>query len=169
MNGGFTKLVLFFLPVALLFSSHRSAAAPLKKVRDAFTAFAYANPPFWIAKDLRIFEKYGLDVELVYVGGARNIQALIGGSVDFSQAGGASVVSAAAQGAEVAILGTVFRRLIFAVHAVPQIKEIKDLKGKNLAVGNVGGNSYFAGLLFLSRIGLIPNKDVVLRAVNGTP
>jgi phosphonate transport system substrate-binding protein len=169
MNGGFTKLVLFFLPVALLFSSHRSAAAPLKKVRAAFTAFAYANPPFWIAKDLRVFEKYGLDVELVYVGGARNIQALIGGSVDFSQAGGASVVSAAAQGAEVVILGTVFRRLIFAVHAAPQIKDLSDLKGKNMAVGTVGGNSYFAGLLFLSRIGLVVNKDVVLRAVSGTP
>src|SRR5919109_789719 len=152
MNGGFTKLVLFFLPVALLFSSHRSAAAPLKKVRAAFTAFAYANPPFWIAKDLRVFEKYGLDVELVYVGGARNIQALIGGSIDFSQAGGASVVSAAAQGADVVILGPVFKRPIFAVHATPQIKDVNDLKGKSIAVGNVGGNSYFAGQLFLSRV-----------------
>jgi NitT/TauT family transport system substrate-binding protein len=168
MNQSLKSFIAFLLPVILLSPGHLSAA-PLKKVRAAFTAFAYANPPFWIAKDLRVFEKYGLDVELVYVGGARNIQALIGGSVDFSQAGGASVVSAAAQGAEVVILGTVFRRLIFAVHAVPQIKEIKELKGKNLAVGNVGGNSYFAGLLFLSRAGLVPNKDVVFRAVNGTP
>jgi len=130
MNQSLKSFIAFLLPVALLVPSYLAAAsAPLKKVRAAFTAFAYANPPFWIAKDLRVFEKYGLDVELVYVGGARNIQALIGGSVDFSQAGGASVVSAAAQGAEVVILGTVFRRLIFAVHAVPQIKEIKDLKG----------------------------------------
>ena len=169
MNQSLKSFIAFLLPVALLVPSDLAAAsAPLKKVRAAFTAFAYANPPFWIAKDLRVFEKYGLDVELVYVGGARNIQALIGGSVDFSQAGGASVVSAAAQGAEVVILGTVFRRLIFAVHAVPQIKEIKDLKGKNLAVGNVGGNSYFAGLLFLSRVGLVPNKDIIVRPVGGT-
>jgi ABC-type nitrate/sulfonate/bicarbonate transport system substrate-binding protein len=168
MNQSLKSFITFLLPVALLVPSEL-AAAPPKKVRAAFTAFAYANPPFWIAKDLRVFEKYGLDVELVYVGGARNIQALIGGSIDVSQAGGASVVSAAAQGAEVVILGTVFRRLIFAVHAVPQIKEIKELKGKNLAVGNVGGNSYFAGLLFLSRVGLVQNKDVGFRAVNGTP
>jgi len=164
-----------WLFVAIIFltpfvpGSQLSAAAPLKKVRAAFTAFAYANPPFWIAKDLRVFEKYGLEVELVYVGGARNIQALIGGSIDFSQAGGASVVSAAAQGAEVVILGTVFKRLIFGVHAAPQIKDVGDLKGKSIAAGTVGGNSYFAGQLFLSRVGLVPNKDVTFRALGGTP
>ena len=101
--------------------------------------------------------------------GARNIQALIGGSIDFSQAGGASVVSAAAQGAEVVILGTVFKRLIFGVHVAPQIKEVGDLKGKSIAAGSVGGNSYFAGQLFLSRVGLVANKDVTFRALGGTP
>src|SRR3972149_8414544 len=98
MNPLLTRFITFLLPVALLFPGDLFAAGPVKKVRAAFTAFAYANPPFWIAKDLRIFEKYGLDVELVYVGGARNIQALIGGSIDGSQAGRGSVVSAAAQG-----------------------------------------------------------------------
>src|SRR3989304_9281640 len=113
MNPLLKRFITFLLSVALLFPGDLFAAAPVKKVRAAFTAFAYANPPFWIAKDLRIFEKYGLDVGLVYVGGARNIQALIGGSIDVSQAGGASVVSAAAQGAGGGILGTVFPRLIF--------------------------------------------------------
>jgi ABC-type nitrate/sulfonate/bicarbonate transport system substrate-binding protein len=70
----------------LLVPNYLFAAAPQKKFRAAFTAFAYANPPFWIAKDLKVFEKYGLDVELVYVAGARTIQALLGGSIDFSQA-----------------------------------------------------------------------------------
>src|SRR3989454_7408928 len=169
MNQLLKRFIAFLLPAVLLVPNYLFASAPLKKVRAAFTAFAYANPPFWIAKDLKIFEKYGLDVELVYVAGARNIQALIGGSIDFSQAGGASVVSAAAQGAEVVILGTVFKRLIFGVHVAPQIKEVGDLKGKSIAAGSVGGNSYFAGQLFLSRVGLVANKDVTFRALGGTP
>ena len=168
MRAAVKHFIAFFLIAAFFLPSNVHAASP-RKFRAAFTAFAYANPPFWIAKDLRVFEKYGLDVELVYVAGARNIQALIGGSIDFSQAGGASVVSAAAQGADVVILGTVFKRLIFGVHAAPQVKEISDLKGKNIAAGTVGGNSYFAGQLFLSRVGLVPNKDVTLRALTGTP
>ncbi len=144
-------------------------AAPLKKLRLAFSALAYANPPFWIAHDLKLFEKYGLDSELIYVGGARPIQAMLGGSIDVSQVGGAATVAAAAQGAEVAILGTVFTRLTFAIHASPQIKQISDLKGKTVAAGAVGGNSYFAGLLFLSRFGFVANRDVGLMAAGGSP
>ena len=153
--------------VCLGICSFRSAAA--KKVRLAYSAFAYANPPFWIAQDLKLFEKYGLDSELVYVSGARPIQAMLGGSIDASQVGGAATVSAAAQGADVVILGTIFSRLNFAVHASPQIKQISDLKGKTLVTGTVGGNTYFAALLFLSRFNWVPNRDVNLIGVGGSP
>ena len=69
------------------------AAVPAKKIRLAYSAFAYANPPFWIAHDLKLFEKYGLDPELVYVSGPRPIQAMLGGSIDVSQVGGAATVA----------------------------------------------------------------------------
>src|SRR6266545_4353924 len=156
------------LSASFVFSPMLFAAAPLKKIRLAYSAFAYANPPFWIAHDLKLFEKYGLDTELVYVSGARPIQAMLGGSIDVSQVGGAATVAAAAQGADVAILGTIFSRLNFAVHASPQIKQINDLKGKTLATGTIGGNTYFAALLFLSRFGWAPNKDVTLFASGGS-
>jgi len=42
-------------------------AAQLKKVRLAFSALAYANPPFWIAHDLKLFEKYGIESEIIYL------------------------------------------------------------------------------------------------------
>jgi hypothetical protein len=41
------------------------------------------------------------------------------------------------------MLGTVFNRLTFAIHASPQIKQISDLKGKTLATGSIGGDSYW--------------------------
>ena len=33
----------------LILASSLSAAVPAKKIRLAYSAFAYANPPFWIA------------------------------------------------------------------------------------------------------------------------
>ena len=144
-------------------------AAQLKKVRLAFSALAYANPPFWIAHDLKLFEKYGIESEIVYVGGSRPIQAMLGGSIDVSQVGGAAAVAAAAQGAEIAILGTVFNRLTFAIHAIPQIKQIGDLKGKTLAAGAIGGNSYFAALAFLKHFGWVANRDVGVMTAGGSP
>ena len=153
--------------VALVPLTLHGAAA--KKVRLAFSALAYANPPFWIAHELKLFEKYGLETELVYISGSRPIQAMLGGSVDVSQVGGAAAVAAIAQGAEIAILGTVFTRLTFAIHASRQIKQIADLKGKTLAAGSIGGNSYFAGLVFLKNFGLMVNRDVDVINAGGSP
>ena len=147
-----------------------SFAAQAKKLRLAFSAFAYANPPFWIAHELKLFEKYGgYESELVYVGGSRPIQAMLGGSLDVSQVGGAAAVSAAASGAEIAILGTVFARLTFAIHASPQIKQMNDLKGKTIAAGAIGGNSYFAALAFLKHQGWAANRDVGVMPAGGSP
>jgi NitT/TauT family transport system substrate-binding protein len=168
MNRFAYWILIFALLIANPFVSKLDAAQS-KKLRLAFSALAYANPPFWIAHDLKLFEKYGLDSELIYVGGARPIQAMLGGSVDVSQVGGAATAAASAQGAEVAILGTVFTRLTFQIHASPQIKQISDLKGKTIAAGAAGGNSYFAGLVFLSRFGWVANRDVGLMAAGGSP
>jgi ABC-type nitrate/sulfonate/bicarbonate transport system substrate-binding protein len=138
-------LASFFLAPFLVWSTSLAAS---KKIRLAYSAFAYANPPFWIAHDLKLFEKYGLDSELVYVSGATPIQAMLGGSIDVSQVGGAATVSAAAQGADVVILGTIFSWLNFAVHASSQIKQISEqrpeLKGKNPA--------HFVNVSFLKKL-----------------
>src|SRR6266705_3324194 len=112
--GGMTKVATIIrltaihallLLAAVILVPRLMAATPLKKVRLAYSAFAYANPPFWIAQWLKLFEKYGLDTELVYVSGARPIQAMLGGSGDVSQVGGAAAVAAAAQGGDILILG----------------------------------------------------------------
>jgi ABC-type nitrate/sulfonate/bicarbonate transport system substrate-binding protein len=163
------RLILAMFTVWALLPQHLHAAQA-KKLRLAFSAFAYANPPFWIAHELKLFEKYGgYETELIYVGGARPIQAMLGGSIDVSQVGGAAAVAAAANGAEIAILGTVFSRLTFAIHASPQLKQIGDLKGKTLAAGAIGGNSYFAALAFLKQFGWVPNRDVDVMTVGGSP
>ena len=163
-------LIIVVLAAAAVLSPCRLDAAQPKKLRLAFSALAYANPPFWIAHELKLFEKYGgFETELVYVSGSRPIQAMLGGSVDVSQVGGAAAVAAASQGAEISILGTVFSRLTFAIHAAPQIKQIGDLRGKVIGAGAVGGNSYFAGLVFIKNAGLVANKDVSLVTAGGSP
>src|SRR5512132_2986927 len=90
MIGRIARLFFATLAVSAL-SIAPLRAAPAKKLHLAFSAFAYANPPFWIAHELKLFEKYGgFDSELIYVGGSRPIQAMLGGSIDVSQVGGAA-------------------------------------------------------------------------------
>ena len=153
--GGMTKVATIIrlttihallLLAAVILVPRLMAATPLKKVRLAYSAFAYANPPFWIAQELKLFEKYGLDTELVYVSGARPIQAMLGGSIDVSQVGGAATVAARGAGRGRCHSGTIFTRLNFAVHASAQIKQISDLR-ESTRYRRRGRNTYFAALL----------------------
>ncbi|HEU5464930.1 MAG TPA: hypothetical protein VFV82_12430, partial [Candidatus Binatia bacterium] len=50
----------------LFFGVARSAAAP---VRVAYSAISGAMGPLWVAHDLGVFSKYGLDAQLLYIGG----------------------------------------------------------------------------------------------------
>lgn len=164
-----TGLVIGLFILGMVIPSSRLLAAPLKKVRASFSALAYANPPFWIAKDLELFKKYGLDVDLTYVEGGKGIHAMLGGSIDVAQIGGIATVSAAVEGADIVMLGTFFNRLAFSVHAPEQIKDIQDLKGKTLGTGAISGNSYFAALMLLSKFNWVLNKDVTLLAMGTDP
>ena len=155
--------------IVFVFCPFKSQAAPLKKINASFTALAYANPPFWIAKDLGLFEKYGLDVDLNFVRGSKGISAMVGGSIDVAQIGGLATVAAATKGVDVVILGTVFDRLVFALHASQEIKNIKDLKGRTIGIGNRGANSYFAGLVLMDHLGWVPDKDVKFLSVGNSP
>jgi ABC-type nitrate/sulfonate/bicarbonate transport system substrate-binding protein len=62
-------------------------ASPQEKKLEPITV-SYASitgnrAPFWIAKELGIFEKHGLDVNLIYIAsGFTSVNALLGGSVD---------------------------------------------------------------------------------------
>ena len=99
---------LFVLPI--LFLAFQLSDAEEKK-SDPFT-ISYASVsgtrgPLWIAQDLGLFAKYGLDVNLVYIAsGVISVNALLGGSVDIIAASGSSAVSAAARGAPLVIIAS---------------------------------------------------------------
>ena len=46
-----------------------SGAAALESVKVGFGSISGNQAPLWIAKEARLFEKQGLDVELVYIPG----------------------------------------------------------------------------------------------------
>ena len=65
------------------------AAEGLQKLRVAYAAITAAFAIPWLAKEAGIFQRHGLDVELVYIAsGSRAVQTLVGGSVDVAAFGG---------------------------------------------------------------------------------
>src|SRR5258705_1834686 len=138
------------------------------KKLDSFT-ISYASvsgtrAPLWIAKDLGLFEKYGLDGNLIYIAsGVTSVNALLGGSVDIIAASGSSAVGAAARGAPlviVASLGHISYKLI----AHPSIKSVQELRGKIIRSNPVRAGSDVALPRLKAKLGLGAREDVPLLA-----
>jgi NitT/TauT family transport system substrate-binding protein len=157
----------FKLAIALLvlLVGIQSAAGQERRL-DSFT-ISYASvsgtrAPLWIAKDLGLFEKYGLDGNLVYIAsGVTSVNALLGGSVDIIAASGSSAVGAAARGAPIVIIASL-GHIAYKLIAHPSITTIQGLKGKIIGSSRIGAGTDFALQRLLPKLGLIPGKDVTL-------
>src|ERR1051325_8506323 len=93
------------LAIGLLSRFADAAEAP-QKLRVAYAAITAAFSLPWIAKEAGLFQRHGLDVELVYIAsGARAVQTLVGGSIDVAEIGGPAGGGAKLAGAETTYVG----------------------------------------------------------------
>ena len=146
-----------------------SAEAPLKIVNVAVPAVSLLQAPLFVAIEAGAFKKHGMEVRYI-VTGARTIQALVGGSVQFAQGVSSRTVPAAVLGGADAVLIANFSdKLLFTLHSAPEINSLQDLKGKIVGVSGIGGSTDFATRLALRENGLVPDKDVAIRGVGGVP
>jgi NitT/TauT family transport system substrate-binding protein len=124
--------------------------------------------PVWAAKDLNLFAKYGLDVDFVFIpGGARGMQALIGGSTHSADSDGVAPIHAILRGGDAVIVAGLNDKTLFKFVAQKEIMEPSQLRGKKIGVANFGGSNEFAVLLALKEWN-IPKATVTLVAAGGS-
>lgn len=123
-----------------------------------------------IAKEAKYFDREGLSVELVRVGGStRIVAALIGGSGQLIHAGEPAVIPAVARGSDVVIIATMSKVPQHRLIGRPEIKDVKELKGRAVGVTSFGATSDFILRYALQKHGLDPNKDVSIVQTGGQP
>jgi ABC-type nitrate/sulfonate/bicarbonate transport system substrate-binding protein len=157
--------------LAMVFSScPASAAEGLPKLRVAYAAITAAFALPWIAKEGGIFQRHGLDVELVYIAsGSRAVQTLVGGSIDVAEVGGPAGVDARLAGADTIYIALPVTRVLVFTVAAPQIQRIEDMRGKSIGVTRIGTVTDFFTRLYLRQNNLVPDKDVMIRQAGGLP
>jgi len=122
----------------------------------------------WVPKDLGLFRKNGLDVNIVLItGGVRMTQAILSGSAPMGFTGATLVASAVAGGSDAVLMLGITNRLTYDIWARPEIKRPEDLRGKNLAVSGFGSSSHVASFLMLQHFKLDENKDKITFLVIG--
>lgn len=156
-------IILFLVLIVLL--STNSGTAQEKKLESFNVAYTSATPtraPLWIAKEVGLFEKYGLDAKLIYIrAGSPSISALVSGDMHVSSDPAAAVAIAAARGAPIVVVGT-YGLASYRLVAHPSIAAIRNLKGKS--IGSVRPGSGPDAMLhrFLPKLGLVPGRDVTI-------
>jgi len=125
----------------------------------------YAAPgaralPFWMAQELGLFSKYGVDVEPVFIRGAPILVAgLASGDIHVGSTGGSATLAAVAGGQDLKIIATFASRNTFDLIAQPSIKRPEDLKRKRIGLTSIGGTTWMALLLWLEHFGLDVQRD----------
>ena len=141
------------------------AAAQEKKLEPlivSYSSFTGNRAPLWIAKELRLYEKYGLDVQLVSIAaGSVSLTALLAGNVHLTTDSSSGVVGAVARGAPVVTIST-NGILPYQLIALPSIKAPAELKGKIVGSSRIGAGTDFLLRRILAKIGLTLGKDVSL-------
>src|SRR4029434_974851 len=96
-NMIFSRLLVIFLP-ALAFTFIGPVLAA-DKLRIGYGAPSVAMSVLWITKEAKLFEKNGLEVEVLYLESALVQRALIAGNIDYGEMTGSLMAAPKLQGA----------------------------------------------------------------------
>jgi NitT/TauT family transport system substrate-binding protein len=135
-------------------------------IRVGYPSLATGFAPSWVTSDKGIWKKQGLDVELVFLrGGSRTVSALIGGSVDFIFGSDLGVTTAILQGASLTRVGVTTNTLGYSLVTQPNVKTMRDLKGKIIGITPGRDAAYARVVKLLRDNGMDASKDVTFLSV----
>ena len=128
-----------------------------------------AGLPLFIAKSGGIFEKYGLDVDLLVIpGGPLGMQTLLSGSTHSANIAAMSPIRSILGGADIVIVGAWLNRQMFNLVTRKEIRKPSDLQGKKIGVASLAGSNAVALRLVLKEW-KIPLESVNLLVIGGSP
>jgi NitT/TauT family transport system substrate-binding protein len=155
------------LAVLVVDDSQAQSSRP-QQLKVAVSTATPHNTPLWVGRDKGIFDKYGVDVQLIFVmGGSLVSQMLAAGEIQVAANAPAALVSLIAGGADIALFLGVSNTSPFALITQSSIKTAADLKGKRLGTARFGGSSHISALIALDHLGLDPKRDRILLMQTG--
>jgi NitT/TauT family transport system substrate-binding protein len=159
--------------IVLIIALHLSSLFPVLAAAPGKIILGYAAPgaralPFWMAQELGLFTKYGVEVEPVFIRGAPILVAgLASGDIHVGSTGGSATLAAVAGGQDLKIIATFGSRNTFDLVAQPNIKRPEELRGKRIGLTSIGGTTWMALLLWLEHFGLDVQRDQMQLQVMG--
>jgi ABC-type nitrate/sulfonate/bicarbonate transport system substrate-binding protein len=148
--------------------AYELSAAEAPSLRGVYNALGGTMSPAWVAQDLGLFTKHGLQHSLNYLAATTAVQAIVGGTEEIGLVGNQGI-DVALEGADTVYIASTASRFIFRLYGEASIKTVADLKGKTLAVTQPAASTDYASRMLLRRFGLVPDKDVKILYAGSSP
>ena len=159
----------FVLTIGVLLLQIQSASAA-ERIVLGYSGVGSGEEVHHLAKQLGLFKKYNLDVEIVYIpGGSTVVQSMVAGDVHFGRGSSNEVVSAHLAGFPLKIISSLINKFVYSFVTPMSVTKPQDLKGKTVAVSRFGSGSDFITRMALKSWGLDPVKDVTILQVGNSP
>ena len=101
--------------------------------------------PWIVAKEIRIFEKNGLDLDMVYVGASAVIvQSMLSGSSNVAGFGGPAVITNVLRGGDIIQVAAMAPYFTQSLFVRPDIRDLRSLDGKKIGITRFGSVTDFA-------------------------
>ena len=123
--------------------------------------------PFYYARDTKIFEKHGLNVELIQMRSDLQLAGLASAEIDFTPSAGPAF-AAFANGLPVKALAVLYRAPLFSLVGPSALSNVKELEGKKVAVSRIGSESHRYGSLMIESGGADPKKVTFIQTGSTT-
>jgi NitT/TauT family transport system substrate-binding protein len=156
---------LFVASLSVLLSSPLAAKAA-DDIKIASTGPGVSTLPLEIASRKGFFRDEGLDVLTITMRTNIAVNALLTRNVDYATPS-TSVVKAATAGLPVKLLAVLLGRPDYFLTVRKDIKSVKDLKGKRIAIGSFGAAADLALGAVARQNGLDPDRDLMRLQMGG--
>src|SRR5919106_2410914 len=129
----------------------------LERIRVGLSVRNVVFLPFYYAQEKRIFEKHGLDAELIQMRSDLQVVGLVSGEIDFTPVIGPAMF-AIANGMPLKALAVLYKAPLFSLVSPATLPNIKGLEGRQVAVSRIGSDSHRYGVMMMENSGVDPKK-----------
>lgn len=147
-----------------------AADSGLLKMRFAQSGNTSVSWPLYVAEQKKMFERNGLQVEVIIILGATNVvRAVLSETVPIGRINPDYVIGAAEKGAKVKVVAANMEKIPYDIFARPEIKSGAELKGKTLGVSTLTGGTTLMVHEVLEKAYKLKENDYKLLVVGTSP
>jgi len=163
-----TPFSTFFVAFVALWTIQPANAQ--ERLRVGLSSVSATQGAMWVAEEKGLFKKYGIDPEVIAMGGgaSRVVSSLLAGEIQFSVGGGDAVIRAALKGADTVLALSPLKTGLQRLMVRSEIRNQADLKGKKIGVTRFGSASHWVLQLMLRKWNM-RNDEVQILQLGSSP